>query len=93
MGNAYGVVKLTTLLFANSNLNGCGSSFGKLNLVGKVVYVRAGSCEIWRKAYNAQKAGAAGILIASPYNSYMTPLDQSSYVSIPVRVVTGWDAQ
>jgi len=74
-------------------LNGCGSSFGTLNVVGKVIYVRAGTCEQWRKAYNAEKAGAAGVLISSPYNNHISPLDQSPYVSIPVRVVTGWDAK
>jgi len=89
MGSPYASVKLTSLLFTNSNIDGCGSSFGRLGLVGKVVYVRSGGCELWRKAYNAQKAGAAGILIASPHNSYIAPLAKSAYVTIPVRVVTG----
>jgi len=46
MGDPYGSVSKTKLIFTNNNLDGCGSSFGTLDLRGKVVYVRDGGCEL-----------------------------------------------
>lgn len=62
-----------------------------VDLTGSIVLVQRGSCEFGEKAMNAQKAGAAGLLVWDRSEDEAIQIDLEGYdnIDIPVGSVDG----
>ncbi len=73
--------------------DGCTSSGGYApnSLKGKLVLIRRGSCTFYEKAFNAQKAGAAVVLIYNRLPEHLNGvgLDGDPPITVPVISVSG----
>ena len=87
-------------LVVASPLQGCGttSPFVAGSLTGKAVLIERGTCGFYEKAINAQKAGAAAVVIfnnvAGPFAGTVAPVAPATEpVSIPVVTISRESAQ
>jgi subtilisin family serine protease len=59
------------------------------SLAGKVVLIRRGTCGFYNKAFNAQSAGAAGVVLYNNAAGFVTPtVAGTPSITIPVVMVT-----
>jgi subtilisin family serine protease len=64
--------------------DGC-SALPAGSLTGKVALIRRGSCTFWKKAFNAQNAGAAGVVLYNNSAGYFSPtVAGTPAITIPV---------
>jgi minor extracellular serine protease Vpr len=59
------------------------------SLAGKVVLIRRGTCSFYQKSFNAQTAGAAGVVLYNNVAGFLTPLVTGTpAITIPVVMIT-----
>jgi len=59
------------------------------SLAGKVVLIRRGTCTFYQKAFNAQAAGAAGVVLYNNAPGFLTPtVAGTPAITVPVVMVT-----
>lgn len=74
--------------------DGCTASggFEANSLTGKAVLIRRGTCSFYEKASNAQKAGAAAVILYNNATGYLSPtVTGTPAVTIPVVFVSDTD--
>ena len=72
----------------------CGAAVNSADLAGKVALIWRGDCQFGSKAYNAQQAGAVGVILVNNTDGAPTNLAGGSMgfaVTIPVALVTDQD--
>jgi subtilisin family serine protease len=84
---SFALARTGTTTTTNDACNAVAPAPGSLS--GKVVLIRRGTCSFYEKSFNAQKAGAAGVVLYNNAAGFVSPtVANTPPITIPVVMVT-----
>lgn len=88
----------STMTDSTKRLENCTLKGTSMSVKGKWALVRRGTCSFSPKAYNAQKAGAIGVIMYSQETQAtqiitMAAADSAAAITVPVLIISYTDAQ
>jgi subtilisin family serine protease len=82
----------STTTTADDGCTGAPTAPAAGSLTGKVALIRRGTCGFYQKAYNAQQAGAVGVVLYNNAAGFLTPtVAGTPAVTIPVVAISAAD--